>query len=538
MEDQEIKTPAKTLVDADASSRLTIVLDGLGDSTPAPAQFRTKPLATGASGYSWAARVDKLTERLDKLQLRVESLEDSFEDPDDPTQDELDKLATLQRARESLLVELRAAKEQLSGPSSRGASPKRDAAEVAPSVTTVAKVPAAPKYPPYPSDVAHPPFTREVEDVPRWMRAAAIWFSQESSPPVPDEATRLRLLTGAMGSQDLKLAYANWLSASGGAASWDKAQSFLLTQVPWRDLPVQAMHSILSYPEMKVRDGKTLSNNLISYITGFQNALANHGMDTTLPVSAAFQDRLRSDGSPTEAFTLLDRFLAQLLLGKLAAEVRTVYLAQRASEATAHFKSTGAYLPETLTSMFASLARLHFPSQAPTQVFKTGGGGTTFAAVAKGEAGGGGGGCIRAGRGGRGGRGGRQYGRTDSRAASPHPGSSAEAPTRGPGGCFHCGERGHYSKICPKLNAAGITTAQFEQLQGPGHAKQAARQALDAHKRAVTLHSISHPGGQSTNATQELRNQLEVLSDGYNKLFNQFTRANRRLDSSEAGSSE
>jgi hypothetical protein len=87
-----------------------------------------------------------------------------------------------------------------------------------------------------------------------------------------------------------------------------------LTQVPWRDLPVQAMHSILTYPEMKVRDGKTLSNNLISYITGFQNALANHGMDTTLPVSAAFQDRLRSDGSPTEAFTLLDRFLAQLCI--------------------------------------------------------------------------------------------------------------------------------------------------------------------------------------------------------------------------------
>ena len=57
-------------------------------------------------------------------------------------------------------------------------------------------------------------------------------------------------------------------------------------------------------------------------------------MDTTLPASAAFPDRFRSDGSPTEAFTLLDRFLAQLLLGKLSAEVRTVYLAQRASEAT------------------------------------------------------------------------------------------------------------------------------------------------------------------------------------------------------------
>ena len=177
MEDQEIKTPAKTLVDADASARLTIVLDGLGDSTPAPAQFRVKPLATGTSGYSWAARVDKLTERLDKLQLRVELLGASFADPDDPSEDELGKLAPLQRARESLLVELRAAKEQLSGPSSRGASPKREAAAAAPSVTTVAKISATPKYPPYPSDVAHPPFTREVEDVPRWMKAAAIWFA-------------------------------------------------------------------------------------------------------------------------------------------------------------------------------------------------------------------------------------------------------------------------------------------------------------------------------------------------------------------------
>ncbi len=80
--------------------------------------------------------------------------------------------------------------------------------------------------------------------------------------------------------------------------------------------------------------------------------------------------------------------------------------------------------------------------------------------------------------------------------------------------------------------------SQFEQLQGPGHAKQAARQALDAHKRAVTLHTISHPGGQSTNATLELRNQVGVLSEEYNKLFNQFTVANSRLDSSEAGSSD
>jgi hypothetical protein len=59
------------------------------------------------------------------------------------------------------------------------------------------------------------------------MKAAAIWFAQESSPPVPDEATRLRLLTGAMGSQDLKLAYANWLTATGASASWDKLGTVL-----------------------------------------------------------------------------------------------------------------------------------------------------------------------------------------------------------------------------------------------------------------------------------------------------------------------
>jgi hypothetical protein len=142
-----------------------------------------------------------------------------------------------------------------------------------------------------------------------------------------------------MGTQDLKLAYANWLTATGASASWEQAQSFLLTQVPWRDLPVQAMQSILNYPDIKVRDGKNVSNTLISYITGFQKQLAQHGMDTTIPAAAAFTDRFRRDGTLTEAFTLLDRFLSQLLLGKLSAEVRTVYLAQRASEATAHFKS-------------------------------------------------------------------------------------------------------------------------------------------------------------------------------------------------------
>ena len=103
----------------DASSRRTIALD-LGESTPAPAHFRALPSASGAGEYSWAARVDKLTLRLDKLQLRVEALEDSFADPDDPTKDELDKLAPLQRTRESLLVELRAAKEQLSVPRAGG----------------------------------------------------------------------------------------------------------------------------------------------------------------------------------------------------------------------------------------------------------------------------------------------------------------------------------------------------------------------------------------------------------------------------------
>jgi hypothetical protein len=81
---------------------------------------------------------------------------------------------------------------------------------------------------------------------------------------------------------------------------------------------------------MKVRDGKDVSNTLISYITGFQNQLAQHGMDTTIHVAAAFTDRFKADGKTlTDAFTLAasDRFLSQLLLGKLTTEVRTVYLA-------------------------------------------------------------------------------------------------------------------------------------------------------------------------------------------------------------------
>ena len=54
-------------------------------------------------------------------------------------------------------------------------------------------------------------------------------------------------------------------------------------------------------------------------------------MDTMLHDNAAFPDRYKADGTTlTEAFTLLDRFLAQLLIGKLSPEVRTVYLAQRA----------------------------------------------------------------------------------------------------------------------------------------------------------------------------------------------------------------
>ena len=106
--ENDSKSPASLSEDSfdDASSRRTIALD-LGESTPAPAHFRAQPSATGAGEYSWAARVAKLTLRLDKLQLRVEALEDSFADPDDPSKEELDKLAPLQRVRESILVELR-----------------------------------------------------------------------------------------------------------------------------------------------------------------------------------------------------------------------------------------------------------------------------------------------------------------------------------------------------------------------------------------------------------------------------------------------
>ena len=240
------KTKTSDIIDAsaaspsspDASTRRTIPLVELGDSTPAPAHFRQPP-TSGPLEFNWAARADKLAQRVAKLQLRLVALEDGFSDPDDPTTEELDQLVPLQRARDAMLIELRAAKEALSGPSSRGASPTRAAAGAAP--VAVAKVPTPPKYPQFPNDASHPPFTRDVQDVPRWMRTAEIWFAQESSPAVPDVATRLRLLTGAMGTAELKLAYANWLAAAGGAATWESARAFLTTQVPWRDLPVLAI---------------------------------------------------------------------------------------------------------------------------------------------------------------------------------------------------------------------------------------------------------------------------------------------------------
>ena len=374
----------------EASARRTLPLEALGDSTPAPAHFRQPP-TSGPSEFNWAARADKLAQRVAKLQLRLVALEDGFADPDDPTTEELDQMAPLQRARDAMLIELRAAKEALSGPSSRGASPTRAAAGAAP--VAVAKVPTPPKYPQFPNDASHPPFTRDVQDVPRWMRTAEIWFAQESSPAVPDVATRLRLLTGAMGSAELKLAYANWLATAGGAATWEQARAFLTTQVPWRDLPVLAVQSVLQFPEMKVHNGKDLTHTLLSFITGFQNLLAQNGMDTSLPASAGtFTDRFQPDGTTLNtAFSLLDRMLTQILLCKLTPEVRAAYLAQRALEATAHFKShAGAYLSESLASMFASLSRLHLPTQAPIQIFKTGGGGSSFADLARGGTGGGG----------------------------------------------------------------------------------------------------------------------------------------------------
>ncbi len=151
---------------------------------------------------------------------------------------------------------------------------------------------------------------------------------------------------------------------------------------------------------------------------------------------------------------------------------------------------------------------------------------------------------ARAGGFGQGGVAGEREQRADSTVGQTlgpraHTRARSSAESRGSGSCFHCNEKGHYSRVCPKLQSAGINKTQFEQLQGPGHAKQAARQALESHKRAVSLNAISHPGGgQPTNATLELRDQVAVLSDEYNKLFNQFSVANSRLDSSADGSSD
>ena len=535
------KTKTSDIIDAsaaspsspDASSRRTIAL---GDSTPAPAHFRQPP-TSGPLEFNWAARADKLAQRVAKLQLRLVALEDGFADPDDPTKEELDQLEPLQRARDAMLIELRAAKEALSGPPSRGASPTRAAAGAAP--VAVAKVPTPPKYPQFPNDASHPPFTRDVQDVPRWMRTAEIWFAQESSPAVPDVATRLRLLTGAMGSAELKLAYANWLAAAGGAATWESARAFLTTQVPWRDLPVLAMQSVLNYPEMKVTSGKDTSLTLLSFISGYQNLLGQNGMDTSIPASAgAFTDRFESDGTTlTPTFALLDRMLCQILVSKLTPEVRSAYLAQRALEATAYFKAhDGAYLSESLTSMLASLARLHLPTQAPIQIFKTGGGGSTFADLARG---GDGGGWIRA-AGNRGGHGGgRRFGQADQKSDR----SGADSRSGSPGlsgagarvvGCFHCGDKHHSARECPKQTAAGITRPQFAQLQGPGNAKHLARLALDANKRAVTLNAVGQPGGGNAAATTHvLREQLHVLSNDYNKLFTRFSVENSRQPPSE-----
>ena len=108
---------------SDSEPRRTITLD----STPAPDRYRVKPefpLLEGPVEYDWAARADLLTQRLGRIQTKLVKLEESFADPDDPTSEELAQLAPLQRARESAQIELRAAREALSGPPSRGASPR------------------------------------------------------------------------------------------------------------------------------------------------------------------------------------------------------------------------------------------------------------------------------------------------------------------------------------------------------------------------------------------------------------------------------
>ncbi len=63
------------------------------------------------------------------------------------------------------------------------ASPKHAAAAAAPTAASGAKISAPPKYPQYPTDASHPPFTREVQDVPRWMRMLRFGLARNLLPP-------------------------------------------------------------------------------------------------------------------------------------------------------------------------------------------------------------------------------------------------------------------------------------------------------------------------------------------------------------------
>jgi hypothetical protein len=109
---------------------------------------------------------------------------------------------------------------------------------------------------------------------------------------------------------------------------------------------------------------------------------------------------------------------------------------------------------------------------------------------------------------------------------------------------FTAGTRGISHGSAPRSKPlVSLRRSMRAQLQGPGHANQAARQDLDVHKRAVTLNAISHPargGSADTRHTRIARTiyWAQRCMSTIECSCNQFSVANSRLNPSADGSSD
>ena len=460
------------------------------DSTPAP----RRTISMAASGGALASqqlRCCKRDRALEQAQAALEDFEEIHEtalhsSSVDPAL--ITALKALTDARDRAEHEVEVAHRMLARLAP--VVPPTTSAVATPVVVVAPREPQVVRYAEYPNKAPYEAFLVTVEDVSTWMLTAETYFN--TSQPSPRGHTRVLMLNRAMGTPELVQMYSAWLQGH-PQATWEDARAFLLTKVPWKDIPVIEITALIDFPPMSP-NAPTTAMTVANFTNSFIAFCGKKAFDTSLDLNTgAFPDRKNADGGLNTGFVLFDRLVARLFISKLSLVAREAYEAFRAHESATQRSAGTGYLHETLKTVIASVERIHFPKgikQVPALVSDSGGGRILERATGR-----------------------------------PWPKKTAEGKEADK--CFNCGSTAHYSRACPKFAQQGVTNRQFNVLQVAGNKRVALSQGLAHQKAGIKLTHIGQPHKAEAEANIEATEvEVEEAQAAYDTLLARYAKDN------------